>query len=1049
LPRRAGSVWSRLLFVGFAVGLVGLLVTSAGVAAKNPTRAPITGTVPVIQKPLGLTNQPVTVVVQLSGDPVAAVEGDQDRQLSPSEKNQIKSQLKSKQDAIVPQIQQLGGQVLGQYQSAYNGIKVRISGKQVASLKSLPNVIAVNRVFPMKPSLTESVPYIGAPEVWSGANGIHGEHIKVAIIDTGLDYTNADFGASEATCPGYVDFTTAFANSTVDPAVLGVPSCEFGADARVKGGFDFVGDSYNADPNDPAYQPVPHPDPNPLDCNGHGSHVAGIAGGGGITGDGQPYSGPYNSSLDFNSFRVGPGVAPKVDLYALRVFGCEGSTDVTVDAIDWAVDHDMDVINMSLGSTFGGPSDPSAVAATNAAKAGVIVVASSGNDGSSPYMTGSPASGTGAISVAATDSHQSFPGVHVVFGNGTTVDAVNANEFDFPDGMHFDHVRVLTGANALGCSVADFLAAGPMPANTLAIATRGTCARVAKAIFGQQAGAAAVGMINTSPGYPPIEGEIFSNPDDGTPFHVTIPFLGFRQEDGAAVRATNGSTATITHTSIPNPTFTQLASFSSWGPRTEDSGLKPDITAPGVSIVSAGSGTTDGGATISGTSQASPHVAGVAALVRQAHPTWKKVERWKAAIVNTGSTAGVGAFAIRGAGTGLVQPVGAVQTNVVAIGDKLTGSLSFNFQELKKNFSDSKQIKVSNLGSSSATFNVATALDSGVPHTVTVSPSQVTVPAGGDKNVTVKLSVPAASVPRATAGDTLSYWDASGVVRLTPASGSNRGVALTVPWGITPRSLSDVSAKLVGKLNPTANKPSLAATVNASNAANAAVAGDADYYAWGLSDDKDKALGAADVRAVGVQAFPFDASNQLIVFAVNTYKRWSSPSTQEFDIDVDVNGDNTPDYDVVGADFGGLTSGTFNGIPAAFVIDLRTGAVSVNFFATAPTDGSTEELPILSSQLCASGSPCLSSANPRFTYQAVSFDLTTAAEDVVPGTASFNAFSPSISNGLFDTIPPGGSAQEPVTIDQAEWAKTPALGLMIVTLDNAAGKDEAALLSVK
>src|SRR5262249_7315211 len=184
-------------------------------------------------------------------------------------------------------------------------------------------------------------------------------------------------------------------------------------------------------------------------------------------------------------------------------------------------------------------------------------------------------------------------------------------------------------------------------------------------------------MINPSPGFPPVEGPITSNPDTGEPFTVTIPFLGIRLEDAAIAQGADGSTATLANTGIANPTFTQIASFSSFGPAVGDSSLKPDITAPGVSIVSAGSGTTDGGATISGPSQASPHVAGTAALVRQAHPRWRQVALWKAAIVNTGDQSRIGGFSIRGAGTGLVDPLAAVQTDVVALGDRGTGSLSF------------------------------------------------------------------------------------------------------------------------------------------------------------------------------------------------------------------------------------------------------------------------------------------------------------------------------------------------------------------------------------
>src|SRR5213076_3394619 len=105
------------------------------------------------------------------------------------------------------------------------------------------------------------------------------------------------------------------------------------------------------------------------------------------------FTGPYNvSTVASHAWTIGPGVAPRADLYSVRVFGCNGSTDVVVDAIDWAVDHDMDVINMSLGSVFGSKDDPSAVASTNAARAGVIVIASAGNSGPGSYIAGSPAS---------------------------------------------------------------------------------------------------------------------------------------------------------------------------------------------------------------------------------------------------------------------------------------------------------------------------------------------------------------------------------------------------------------------------------------------------------------------------------------------------------------------------------------------------------------------------------------------------------------------------------------------------------------------------------
>ena len=195
---------------------------------------------------------------------------------------------------------------------------------------------------------------------------------------------------------------------------------------RDRGGIDLVGDDYNADPSSASYQPVPHPDDNPLDCQGHGSHVAGTAGGSGVLADGTGFTGPYDTTTPSNTFRVGPGVAPQADLYAVRVFGCEGSTDMVVPALDWAVENGMDVVNMSLGSSFGRGDDPDAVAAANAVGAGVVVVASAGNSGHNPYLTGSPGSGDGVVAVSAVDSAEGFPGATVTV-DGQAIEAINAN----------------------------------------------------------------------------------------------------------------------------------------------------------------------------------------------------------------------------------------------------------------------------------------------------------------------------------------------------------------------------------------------------------------------------------------------------------------------------------------------------------------------------------------------------------------------------------------------------------------------------------------------
>ena len=237
------------------------------------------------------------------------------------------------------QIQSAGGKVLAQFQGALNGIKVQIPASKLSQLSSLPGVMALLPVHNDVPDNATSVPYIGAPTVWDAPTNFRGEGIKIGVIDTGIDYTHANFGG-----PGTVEaFEEADATDTApaDPSMFGP------AAPKVKGGFDLVGDAYTGS-NTPA------PDPNPLDCFGHGSHVAGTAAGFGVTSGGATYAGPYNPTIYTpGAFRIGPGVAPKADIYGYRVFGCAGSTNVTVDAINMAFDDGVDVINMSLGSPFG------------------------------------------------------------------------------------------------------------------------------------------------------------------------------------------------------------------------------------------------------------------------------------------------------------------------------------------------------------------------------------------------------------------------------------------------------------------------------------------------------------------------------------------------------------------------------------------------------------------------------------------------------------------------------------------------------------------------
>ena len=1067
------NAWIAASIVAFvALGVV----SAAGAARPAPVTAPGAGQFTPVVTPLGISNVPQTVIVQLAGDPVAVDDANAPSPLTQSQWNSKRDALKAQQAPVASQIRSLGGQVLGSYQLAYNGIKVRIAGNKADALNTVPGVVAVHPVQIVKPDNVHGVPLVGGPAVWGGSPSFAGEHIKIADIDTGIDYTHADFGGSG----NPLDYTNALNSDTLpaNPAFFGPGA------PKVKGGIDLVGDDYNADPSNPAtYQPVPHPDPNPLDCNNHGTHTAGTAAGFGVLSNGHTYTGPYNATtVSGNTWNVGPGVAPKADIYAVRVFGCAGSTDVVVDAIEWAVANDMDVINMSLGSPFGPPDSPDAVASTNAARDGVIVIASSGNNGGNAYITGSPASSPGALSVAASDPTQTFPGANLSLTkadttSGGSLTAIVANGFSpLPPGPF--HLKVIYSAPnviSIGCSVAQDQASGPIAPNTFIVVARGTCARVAKAIFGQQAGAAGVIMVNNSSAFPPYEGKITSDPDPAGPplfggfdYTVTIPFLGVpggatpsTSPAGVQLRAADGGSLTETAASITNPGYLALASFSSWGPATGDGSLKPNVTAPGVSIASAGMGTGTEAAILSGTSMAAPHTTGLAALVKQAHPDWRKVKYWEAAISNTADPGQVVGFTTRGAGTGFVQAVPATQTQVVALGsmgrgggddddnheggrhggNAQTATLSFGFNELSRDFSQNATVQLRNFSNQSQSFTVSDALDQGSPHSLSISDTTVTVRPRDTKDVRVRLNVPLSTAGGASLPGFTPFSDVAGQVTFTPSGGSNNGVTLRVPYYLVPQGVSNVSTKIDSRQL----KQTGSTTASTSN--RSLVAGTADWYAWGIKDSRTRTLGSNDIRAVGAASY----GGGVAAFAISTYHRWSNATQNEFDVYVDVNGDGNPDYDVVAADLGALTTGVFDGRNATAVFNLSTGAGAVDFITDAPTDSNTMVLPFNLSRLKGSN-PATSldgTVNKRFTYWVTGFGLTDNTADTTATTAVFNPFTPAVSTGMFDSLAPGGSATEALTTDPTELLQSPALGWLVISHENPSGSDEAQQISLR
>jgi subtilisin family serine protease len=1032
MNRRLGAV------LAIAALIVAGVMPATAVAASPPSRQFTrldASNVDQTLVPAILANKPVTVMVQMKGAPATT------RKVSKAQQVAAAKQLKVSQDAIKGRIAKAGGRVLGQYQYAYNGIKVRIAGRRIAALMALPGVVAVRGIATHTIDNVHSVPFTGAPQAWTDL-GVTGAGQTIAVIDTGIDYEHANFGG-----PGTVD-----AFKANDPTVLDADS-PFPT-AKVIAGTDFSGDDYNADPSADDYQPIPHPDPDPLDCFGHGSHVAGTAAGDGVLSTGETYSGPYDATTyTGNSFAIGPGVAPQAKLVALKVFGCTGSTDLVVDALNWVGQYNathadaIDVVNMSLGSPFGRADNPDAAATSALVDAGVVVVASAGNSGGNAYITGSPASTTKAISVAAEDTLATFPGAIIHFASADISNANNQNAWpNLPVSGTLKVIKQTSGALSLGCTKADY---GTLAANTIVAIQRGVCAFVDKGAAAAAAGA--IGIID-------INRDDIANPNElptfigYNPEIFDIPMVGTGRGNKAAIIAADGQAVTLQPGgTVNNPTFKQITSFSSGGPRNGDSAQKPDVAAPGNSIVSTLSGSGNKGTTLSGTSMASPHVAGIAALVHAANPGWSPLAV-KAAIVGTASAAAgdISPYNVRTAGSGAVQARKAVDTVGYATTPDGTASLSYGYDPTGAAYSEPLVITLHNTSAAAITYNLTGA------SIVSVSPSSVTVPANSTATVTATAALTVGQLGSTlfasnSLGSLGSAWGGvntfRGAVVATPTTSGAGIYSLRVPFMAVPRALSNIAA---GTRSAYTGGGVRTATVPLSN--SGIHTGIADVYAWGLSDPQDlpaTPIATNDIRAVGVQVLPTealtgaeDANDRALIFAVNTWGKWSSASSNEFDIAIYGTNKNKPDFFVVGVDFGAVTNaGTFDGRMAAFTI-TAAGAIVDLWVADAPANGSTVLLPTLASEIGQNATN-----NTRFSYGITGFSVEDSSlVDPVAGQAELDPFHPAISTGDFVPIGPGGNASLPVWVNKGLVGTQHPKGWMIVTQDDANGAAQADLV---
>lgn len=459
--------------------------------------------------------------------------------------------------------------VVAEYDTVLNGVAVELNGAELKALANNPKVANVEASWLYKPTMNESVDIINADAVWNGESGTaeDGTGIKVGIIDTGIRADHPFFDCKDE-----------------------IPSKVY-ASGVAGSGEEIV---FN-----------------------HGTHVAGTVAGCGIDLEGSEIESPITGMIS--------GVAPGAELHDYNVFpgygggyvafgGSAFSHDIA-RAVEDAVDDGMDVVNMSLGGTIQGKHDYLAEAVNAAAAAGMVVAVSAGNEGPGVSTIGSPGNATGALtSGATTNSHYIGVNLYTSFGDyGAAV-----GDFDpFAEEPVNDAPFV---SWSLGVNTACVGTGGPDEgvSGSVVLIARGGCTFDVKVQAAKDAGAVGVVMYNNAPGDPTAMA--------GT---VELPAVMVSQADGMAIRtAIEAEDETVTidgHNPVEVVTDNAdiLAGFSSRGPSNFTENIKPDITAPGVNIYSSAFDETTGDLSwemMQGTSMASPHTAGAAALLLAQRP---------------------------------------------------------------------------------------------------------------------------------------------------------------------------------------------------------------------------------------------------------------------------------------------------------------------------------------------------------------------------------------------------------------------------------------------
>jgi minor extracellular serine protease Vpr len=578
-------------------------------------------------------------------------------------------------------------QIIYDYYTVLNGFAVKLNGYSLPRLTGVGGIIDSGYSFTAHYDMNRSNALIGSPTMWTadGGQSNAGAGIKIGIIDTGIDFTHPFLTDNSLVVPSGYPKCDAL-DSSVHQADT---SCKYVSNKVI------VAKMFCTQPVCIAFDAQAKQD--------HGSHVSGIA------------AGVANTCAPFVGCTMS-GVAPKAFLGSYNVFPGNvtnaSSQDIAM-AVDAAVSDGMDVLNLSLGGTPTS-NDPLVTAVDNAVDAGVIVAIAAGNAGPGSATIESPGIADKVITVgASTNPH--FVGIPVtVPGLGTFGGALGQfNNYGTLNNSPYSTTTPTNGCTAITNSIS----------GQIALVARGTCTFSTKIRNAQNAGATGVIVYNNVAGDPTAMGQ------DGTPNQPTVPAIMVSRPNGLAMASASTKTASIDGTTqqeffTDGPSADILAGFSSRGPAMIKNQVlrevKPDVVAPGVNVYSSILMTSCAQppcfAFFQGTSMATPHVAGSAALIKQLHPNWSP-EQVKSALENSAKRP-VGSSS---SNTPLSNPMsrGGGRINLAAV-TQLTatinahGSANLGFGQFSASTDN---------GTSSTWVVVQSVVSSPVTYTVSVSPA--------------------------------------------------------------------------------------------------------------------------------------------------------------------------------------------------------------------------------------------------------------------------------------------------------------------------------------